>query len=75
MNIQAEKIELIRMLLETENEKIIQKIKAIFQKNTKDWWDEISEEERSAIQEGISQLDKGEGIPHNEVIKKYKKWL
>jgi hypothetical protein len=75
MDIQAEKIELIRLLLETENEKIIQKVKAIFKKNTNDWWDETSEEERAAIEESIQQLAKGKGIPHKEVIKKYKKWL
>lgn len=35
----------------------------------------ISEGEKSAIKKGIAQLDRGEGVPHSEVMKKYKKWL
>jgi len=34
-----------------------------------DWWDEISEDEQAAINEGLSQLDRGEGIPHEQVMK------
>jgi predicted transcriptional regulator len=42
---------------------------------SEDWWDEISAEERDGIEEGIKQLKNGEGIPHEEVMKKYSKWL
>lgn len=40
-----------------------------------DWWDEISAEERSDIEEGLAQADRGETVPHEEVMAKYKKWL
>ena len=40
-----------------------------------DWWNTISAEERADISEGIAQADKGEVIPHEEVMEKYKKWL
>lgn len=40
-----------------------------------DWWDEISEEEKAEIQEGIAQADRGELTPHKQVMDKYKKWL
>ena len=40
-----------------------------------DWWDEMSDEERASVEEGIKQLENGEGIPHEEVMKKYSKWL
>lgn len=43
MNIQAEKIELVKMLLDTENPEIIESIKNIFKKeNSSDFWDELS---------------------------------
>ena len=43
MNIQAEKIELAKMLLDTENPKIIESIKKIFTKaKTADFWDDLS---------------------------------
>ena len=40
-----------------------------------DWWDTISEEERKEIEQGLAEDERGEVIPHEEVMKKYKKWL
>jgi len=40
-----------------------------------DWWDEISDEERAEIKEGLAETEKGEVISHEEVMAKYKKWL
>ena len=40
-----------------------------------DWWNEIGEEEKVSIEKGLKQLDQGKGIPHEEVVKKYKKWF
>ena len=36
-------------------------------------WDSLIDAERAAIEEGISQLDRGEGIPHQRVMAKYRK--
>ena len=72
MNIQAEKIELIQILLQTNSEDIIKKVKTLLKKEQKDWWDETSEAERRSIEKGLAQLDRGEGIPHEKVMKKYR---
>jgi predicted transcriptional regulator len=40
-----------------------------------DWWDTISDEERAEIEQGLAEADRGELIPHEEVMKKYEKWL
>ncbi len=40
-----------------------------------DWWDIISDEERTEIEQGLAEADRGEVIPHEEVMAKYKKWL
>lgn len=52
----------------------MKKAKVIDNKKT-NWWDEISEEERRSIEQGIAKADRGELIPHEEVMAKYKKWL
>lgn len=45
MNIQAEKIELVKLLLDTENPKIIESIKNIFKREkTDDFWDDLSKD-------------------------------
>lgn len=40
-----------------------------------DWWNTISEEERVEIKQGLEEALNGEVIPHDEMLKKYKKWL
>jgi predicted transcriptional regulator len=40
-----------------------------------DWWDTISKEEREEIEQGLSEAEKEEITPHEEVMKKYKKWM
>ena len=36
------------------------------------FWDELDTAEKEAIEDGIAQLDRGEGIPHKEVMKKFR---
>jgi len=76
MDIQATKIELAQRLLSETSEVVLQKIKDILLSEKTDWWDEISEEEKLAIEEGLAELDRGEGISHdqvmNEIQAKYK---
>ncbi|MGM0498276.1 MAG: hypothetical protein ACQESJ_10185 [Bacteroidota bacterium] len=40
-----------------------------------DWWDTISQEEQEDIEQGLSEADRGEVTSHEEVMKRYKKWL
>lgn len=35
-----------------------------------DWWDEVSDQDRKAIEEGLEQLDRGEYLTRSEVRKK-----
>lgn len=72
MNIQATKIEIAQLVLNETSEVVLKKIKAILTRENSDWWDEISDEERAQIQEGINQADRGELISHQEVREKLK---
>jgi predicted transcriptional regulator len=40
-----------------------------------DFWDELPEEVKQSIQIGLAQAERGEVIPHEEVMKKHEKWL
>ena len=40
-----------------------------------DSWDELPAPLKASINRGLKQADKGEVIPHEEVVKKYKKWF
>ena len=37
-----------------------------------DFWDELSDEDKADIEEGLAQADRGELIPHEEVMKEIK---
>jgi len=46
-------------------------VEDVFKKKT-DWWDEISEDERRSIEQGLAEADRGELIPHEQVMKELK---
>jgi predicted transcriptional regulator len=66
----------VKKFVATASEKELEMVYHLFDAVKKDdWWDEISKEQKKAIDKGLAQLDRGEGIPHKEVMKKYSKWL
>jgi hypothetical protein len=71
------KIDLLKFIVETDDPAILEEIAAYFHALTKkdDWWEEISEKEKSLIETGLRQLDNGEGIPYEEVKAKARKLL
>ena len=66
MNIQTSKIELVKMILNIENDRFIEKITAFIQKEKIDFWDERSLSE----QKGINELNKGKRVKFNDFLKK-----
>jgi predicted transcriptional regulator len=69
MDIQAEKISLAQLLLQTEDVTIIKKVKAIFNSQRKDWWDELSIAQKEAIEEGLDDFKNGRTISYEDVKK------
>lgn len=60
MNIQAEKTELAKLLLNTNNPKVIQSIKQIFKKEkTTDFWDDLTSEQKKEIKEAFLEIEQG----------------
>ncbi len=39
-----------------------------------DWWELISDDERTEIEKGLIQIKNDEVIPHDEVMKDPRKW-
>lgn len=74
MDIQTEKLRLIEWLARLNNPTAIKRFLALKQEQEKDWWDLLSVEERNEIEDGLAQADRGELVPHKEVMAKYKKW-
>ncbi|CAN5165554.1 hypothetical protein BH23BAC2_BH23BAC2_27270 [soil metagenome] len=73
MNIQAEKIELIKMLLNTDNPRIIQSIKQIFikEKNT-DFWDELTPDQQKEIHQASAEIEQGKTTDYEAFMSKHR---
>jgi hypothetical protein len=74
MNIQAEKINLLETIMNTNDEGLILDMKAFLLNRKADWFDELGKEQQKDITEGLEQADRGETVPHEEVVKLFGKW-
>jgi len=69
MDIQAEKIELAKLILSTNDTGLINKIKALFKGKEENWWDELPSHVKEGINESLEQANRGEFISYDEVKK------
>ncbi|QQS50213.1 MAG: hypothetical protein IPM71_11505 [Bacteroidota bacterium] len=73
MNIQAEKLEIMRMILETDNPSILDSIKKIFKKQaSRDFWETIPQSQKDDILHGMQQIENGDVVDYEDFIKKYR---
>lgn len=70
MDIQSSKIELVRMILNIENPKLIARLSEFLKRETQDFWEELSEIEKKEIEIGLKQLENGERIDFDDFLKK-----
>jgi len=70
MDIKAKKLELVQLILSTEKTAILEKVEALLRKDEDSrGLHEMSKAERRAVDRGIEEANKGEFIPHEEVVK------
>ena len=76
MDLQAQKIELIQLLLNTTKPSIIGKVKNLLvqESDSSDFWDELNPELQSAIDKSLAQADAGNLVSHEDVMSKHSKW-
>ena len=77
MNIQAEKLKLIEWLAGLKDQTLIERIKLLKEAPSpkEDWWEELSQTEMDAIDQGLADAQSGKVTNHQEVRKRYDKWL
>lgn len=73
MDVQTEKIELAKRLLETNDEELLQQIKVVFENHQIE--ENLPEHVKEGIQKSLQQASDGLLTPHDEVMKKYAKYL
>lgn len=74
-NILNKKLELIQWLATVDDVHMLEKIIALRKKETKDWWDAITLEEKEAVEKGLNDANEGKLNPHSKARELYEKWL
>jgi hypothetical protein len=78
MDISAEKLNIIQRICEIQDTDLldlIQNIIEIPKRSEYDWWDTLSKEEQNSIEQGLSDLKNGKIHFHDQIRKKYEKYL
>ena len=76
LEIQNKKLELIQWLSTIEDLNFLEKISdLISREKKKDWWNEISDAEKEAIEKGIAQANAGNLNPPSKAREIYGRWL
>jgi transcriptional regulator of heat shock response len=70
MDIQATKLEILKIILENENQEFIQKVAEFIQGEKKDFWPDLSTAQQEAIKEGIKELDNRERTSFDSFLDK-----
>ncbi|OXG09458.1 hypothetical protein BC749_101925 [Flavobacterium araucananum] len=72
MDIQLGKREAINMIEETNDPSIIEAVIKLLTKKKKDWWDDLTEAQKEEIKEGERQIERGEFILYEDMMKKHR---
>lgn len=67
-----EKNALIKKLIDTEEDAILDQVKAILGVDTKDFWTELPEHVKESVNQAKEELKSGHGIPHDNVMAEIK---
>ena len=67
----------VKKYIDRADEKVLKMVHAMLEVNAEenDWWDEIPANIKDEINEAITDLDNGKGIPHEEVKKMHPEWF
>ncbi len=73
MNIQAEKLELVRMILDTDNPNILSSVKRIFTTSQNiDFWESLSQTQQAEILRGMEEIENNETVNYEQFIAKHR---
>lgn len=73
MDLHAEKLELVRMILDTDNPGILSSIRRIFAASKKvDFWDSLPQEQKEEILRGMEEIDDGHAVNYDEFMKQHR---
>ena len=71
MNIQAEKLNVLQQIINSDDVNLIKDIKSLINNREMDWFDGLSKSQQNDVTEGLSELDSGNFFSHEEAKKRF----
>lgn len=70
------KNELHKLIDNCDNELLLSEAKALLESGpeVKDWWDELTEEDKNLVMESEAEYEKGNFITHTELMQQFETW-
>ena len=65
----ALKYKIVEKIVQSEDEMVLNEIKALLNLSKQDFWQDLPEEVKQAVNKAKAELDDGKGIPHDRVMK------
>ena len=66
----------VKKYIETADEKVVKMMHAMLEVDAdQDWWDTMPGNVKADVEAALSEAQKGNVIPHEEIKKRYQKWL
>jgi len=74
MNVQAQKITLAKMILETDNPEILKSVRNVFvAAGKKDFWETVPYDQKLEIEKGLADIVSEDTVDYETVMKKHRK--
>lgn len=70
---EAIKKELHQLIEQCKNEMLLEDARELLQSGT-DWWDDLTEKDKSFVLESETEYNKGDFISHEELMKRFEEW-
>ena len=62
--------------IQNADEKVVMMVHAMLEVDAQeDWWDEMPDDIKADVEAALQESQRGEGISHEEVKKKYSQWF
>ena len=70
MDIQSKKLELLKTIMDSEDNEFILKVAAFVKKEKSDFWNKLSPAEQKEIKQGIEELNNGKRVLYDSFLSK-----
>lgn len=68
----ASKYKIVEKIIQSNDDALLSEIKSLLNLSESDYWNDIPNELKQAINTAKDELDRGQGIPHSQIMSEIK---